>query len=92
IESASRQGLSVPELAVIGEGDNRFVFAVGPDGRARRVAVRTGVRIGGRIEVLQGLRPGQRIVTEGIVKVADGMQVRLAGARGGGRPERRKGP
>jgi len=83
IESASRSGLSVPELAVVGEGENRFVFAVGADGRARRVPVRTGARLGGRIEVLQGLRPGQRVVTEGIVKVSDGMQVRLAGTGGG---------
>ena len=92
IESASRSGLSVPELAVVGEGENRFVFAVDGNGRARRIPVRTGARIGGRIEVVQGLRPGQRVVTEGIVKVSDGMQVRLAGARGGNRPERRKGP
>jgi len=92
IESASRSGLSVPELAVVGEGENRFVFAVGADGRARRVQVRTGARAGGRIEVLQGLGPGRRVVTEGIVKVSDGMQVRLAGARGGGRPARGKAP
>lgn len=85
IESASRQGLSVPELAVVGEGENRFVFAVGPDGRARRMPVRTGARLGGRIEILRGLRPGQRVVTEGIVKVSDGMEVRLAGERGGAR-------
>jgi membrane fusion protein (multidrug efflux system) len=88
IESARREGLSVPELAVVGEGESRFVFAVGPDGRARRVPVRTGARMAGRIEILQGLRPGQRVVTEGIVKVSDGMHVRLAGARPAGRAAR----
>jgi membrane fusion protein (multidrug efflux system) len=88
IESARREGLSVPELAVVGEGESRFVFALGPDGRARRVPVRTGARMAGRIEILQGLRPGQRVVTEGIVKVSDGMQVRLAGARPAGRAAR----
>jgi membrane fusion protein (multidrug efflux system) len=92
IESASRQGLSVPELAVVGEGENRFVFALGADGRARRVQVRTGARLGGRIEILQGLRPGQRVVTEGIVKVSDGMEVRVAGDRGGGGQARRRRP
>jgi membrane fusion protein (multidrug efflux system) len=92
IESASRQALSVPELAVVGEGENRFVFTVDPNGRTRRTQVRTGARSGGRIEIVQGLRPGQRVVTEGIVKVADGMQVRLAGAGGGERPARRSGP
>lgn len=81
IENAPRMALSVPELAVIGEGDQRFVYAVDDGGRARRTAVRTGVRLGGRIEILAGLRPGQRVVTEGVVKVADGMQLRLAGPR-----------
>jgi len=81
IENAPRIGLSVPELAVIGEGDQRFVYVVDGEGKARRRPVRTGVRMGGRIEILQGLRPGQPVVTEGVVKVADGMAVRLAGQR-----------
>jgi len=89
IESATRRGLSVPELAVVGEGENRFVFAVGADGHARRIPVRTGARQSGRIEVLRGLRPGQRVVTEGIVKVSDGMQVRVAGTGGGNGRARR---
>ena len=91
IESASRSSLSVPELAVVGEGESRFVFALDGGGRARRVPVRTGARLGGRIEVLRGLRPGQRVVTEGIVKVSDGMEVRVAGAGGGGNRAGRRG-
>ena len=79
IENAPRLSLSVPELSVIGEGESRFVYVVDAEGRARRTPVRTGVRSGGRIEIVQGLRPGQRVVTEGVVKVADGMEVRLAG-------------
>ncbi|HEX8640888.1 MAG TPA: efflux RND transporter periplasmic adaptor subunit [Allosphingosinicella sp.] len=81
IENTPRAALSVPELAVIGEGESRFVYVVDERSRARRVPVRTGVRTGGRVEIVEGLRPGQRVVTEGVVKVADGMQVRLAGAR-----------
>jgi len=83
IENAPRMGLSVPELAVVGEGEARFVYIVDGDGKARRRPVRTGARASGRIEILQGLRPGERVVTEGVVKVADGMQIRLAGARQG---------
>jgi membrane fusion protein (multidrug efflux system) len=79
IETAPRLALAVPELAVVGEGDGRFVYAVGADGVARRVPVKTGLRQDGRIEIVGGLNPGQRIVTEGVVKLADGMKVRLAG-------------
>jgi membrane fusion protein, multidrug efflux system len=81
IQNQPRMALSVPELAVIGEGDSRFVYTVDEQSRARRVPVRTGVRMQGRVEILEGLRPGQRVITEGVVKVADGMPVRLAGAR-----------
>lgn len=96
IETAPRLGLAVPELAVVGEGDNRFVYVIDEEGAARRTQVRTGLRSDGRIEILQGLRPGQRVVTEGVVKLADGMKVRLAGTQnaqppkqgGGGRASR----
>ena len=81
IETEPRTSMSVPELAVVGEGDSRFVFVLGPDGKAKRTAVRTGVRSGGRIEILAGLQPGQRVISEGVVKVSDGMRVRLPGQR-----------
>jgi membrane fusion protein (multidrug efflux system) len=79
IETAPRVTLAVPELAVIGEGDRRFVYLVGPDGVAKRTPVQTGLRQDGRIEIVGGLQPGQQVVTEGVVKLADGMKVRLAG-------------
>lgn len=83
IETAPRLGLSVPELAVIGEGDKRYVYVLGEDATVKRTEVRTGLRSGGRIEVLEGLQPGQRVVTEGVVKLSDGMKVRLAGPNAG---------
>ena len=94
IETSPRMALSVPELAVVGEGDERFVFTLADDGTATRTQVRTGLRSGGRIEILEGLRPGQKVVTEGVVKVADGMKVRVAGAQNatpGPRPQPQAG-
>lgn len=80
IETAPRLAVSVPELAVVGEGEARFVYVVEEQNRAQRRPVRTGMRSNGRIEILEGLTAGERVVTEGVVKVADGMEVRLAGA------------
>lgn len=79
IESAPRMALSVPELAVVGEGETRYVYALDEGERAKRTTVRTGARLNGRVEVIEGLRPGQQVITDGVVKVADGMKVRLAG-------------
>jgi membrane fusion protein (multidrug efflux system) len=91
IETSPRLGLSVPELAVVGEGDSRFVYTVDASGTARRTAVRTGLRAGGRVEILEGLRPGQKVVTEGVVKLSEGMKVRLAGANNAAPGPRAKG-
>jgi membrane fusion protein, multidrug efflux system len=91
IETAPRTSLSVPELAVVGEGDQRFVYIVGEDNVAKRAQVRTGVRSEGRIEIVEGLRPGQPVVTEGVVKLAEGMKVRLAGEPAGQRAADRGG-
>jgi len=80
IEAQPREALSVPELAVVGDGEQNFVFVIGADNVAKRVKVRTGGRQNGVVEILEGLKPGQRVVTEGVVKISDGMKVRLAGA------------
>jgi len=85
IQSSTRNALSVPELAVLGEGAQRYVFVLGEGNRVRRTEVRTGQHLNGRVEIVSGLRPGQRVVTEGIIKVTDGMEVRLQG-QGQGRP------
>lgn len=79
IESAARTSPAVPELAIVGEGNDSFVFAI-DKGVAKRVAVQTGLRQNGMVEITGGLRPGTRVVTEGVVKLSDGQRVRLAGA------------
>ena len=78
IEASRRDGLAVPELAVIGDGETRYVFVIGPQMKARRVTVTTGLHDGGLVEV-RGLSSTTRVITEGVVKVADGQIVRLGG-------------
>ncbi len=78
IEAEARTTAAVPELAVVGEGEQSFVFTI-ENGKAKRVPIRTGLRQNGLVEVTQGLQAGQRVVTEGVVKIAEGQQVRTAG-------------
>ena len=81
VESAARNAVSVPELAIVGEGNQSYVFLVGADGKVKRVPVKVGARQNGVVEILQGISPGQKIVTEGVVKLTDGMKVSLAGTQ-----------
>ncbi|MCW3837028.1 efflux RND transporter periplasmic adaptor subunit [Sphingomonas canadensis] len=82
VQSTERNSPAVPELAVVGEGDRNFVYVIDGD-VARRVPVRIGQHQDGMVEILDGIRPGQRIVTEGVVKLTDGQKVRTGGGGGG---------
>ncbi|MGH8249098.1 MAG: efflux RND transporter periplasmic adaptor subunit [Steroidobacteraceae bacterium] len=70
-----RDTLSVPEIAVLQVGVESFVFRVKQDRTAERVKVQLGSRRKGEVEIAQGLAAGDRIVTEGAVKLRDGARV-----------------
>jgi len=80
IETGRRTALAVPEIAITSEGANRYVFIVGPKGKAKRTAVQTGLRDDGLIEV-SGLSGSARVISEGVVKVTDGMKVGLVSGK-----------
>jgi len=73
--------LLVPEAALALDREGTFVWRVGDDDAAERVGVRTGLRVQGRVEIVQGLRPGDRVVAAGTNKVRRGSLVRAAAPR-----------
>ena len=58
-------GVELPSKALFLEGEQRFVFVEESPGRFRRQPVTVGPERGGRSAVLEGVKPGQRVVTEG---------------------------
>lgn len=80
VTAGERTALAVPELSVVGDGEERYVYVVGKDGKAHRTPVRTGARQDGRVEIVEGLKGGEQVVTDGVVKLTDGMAVRLTGS------------
>ncbi len=81
-----RQTLTIPEAALLQEGETRFVYRLRDDGTVTRVEVRTGLRREGRVEILSGLQAGQQVVREGTQKVLEGAEVRVLADEGGGSP------
>lgn len=79
-----RDAPAVPELAVLGDGTDRYVFVIDKGGVAHRTKVTTGARDGGFIEV-RGLAPNARVITEGVIKVSDGVKVKIDGDATGAR-------
>jgi len=79
LQFADDLGLVVPETALAPSGEEQYVYRI-EDGKARRVVVQVGLRRGGKVEILSGLRAGDRIVTAGLQKVRDGDTVRILDA------------
>jgi len=79
-----RNGLLVPEEAIVPQGEEFFVYKV-VDGAAKRVPVKIGVRRDAKVEIVEGISTGDQVVTAGMRLSRDGQPVRVlspAGAKG----------
>ncbi|MEQ8300934.1 MAG: efflux RND transporter periplasmic adaptor subunit [Hyphomonas sp.] len=75
-----RKSLAIPEGAIQPLGPDNFVYlAEAEDGKlvARRHKIEIGLRQGGDVEVLSGLKSGDRVVTEGAIRIRDGAEVQV---------------
>lgn len=78
IMSKKQNALSVPEQALWPQGTDNFVYRV-IDGKASLTKVELGRRTPGYVEILNGLSPGDMVVTEGQMKIRDGAPVMVLG-------------
>jgi membrane fusion protein (multidrug efflux system) len=65
----------VPERAVAELQGKNFVWLIGNDNKATQRAVKVGDTVGGNVLILEGLKPGERIVVEGLQKMREGALV-----------------
>lgn len=59
------KGIFVPRDAVIYAGENQYVYVVNGSERFEPRIVRTGTEVDARIQITEGLAPGDRVVTRG---------------------------
>lgn len=67
----------IPDIAVVkqqGSGEH-FVYVLKPDNTVKYTLVELGKRLGNRYEIVSGINEGDRIVTEGQVRLKDGVNV-----------------
>ncbi len=84
LKLGSRESVIIPESAVIPERDQTFAFVVSETEGAgeevehlvEKVRLRLGRRLGDKVEVEEGLEPGQFVVTHGH-RARDGAQVNV---------------
>ena len=79
----------IPEEAIVPQGGGQFVVKLldGPDGKTKitqRVEVKVGLRASGKVEILEGLVPGETVVTTGQQRLQrDGTAVTVVDLRSG---------
>ncbi|MDX3904860.1 MAG: efflux RND transporter periplasmic adaptor subunit [Pigmentiphaga sp.] len=79
-ELGNAQAMTVPQQAVVMREAFNYVFVVGPDNRVAQRKVQTGRRDGDRVEILEGLKPDERVAVRGAGFLTDGDLVRIVEA------------
>ena len=69
--------LAIPEGALVPVQDKQYVFVLRGDNTVERREVSIGRRRPGMVEVLDGLKEGEKVVSEGTINVRDGDKVEV---------------
>ena len=73
----TNHNIVIPDVAVVkqqGSGEH-FVYVLQPDNTVKYTLVELGKRLGNRYEIVSGINEGDRIVTEGQIRLKDGVSV-----------------
>src|SRR5690606_31636939 len=70
----------IPETALnrVMDGDRATVFIVDENSTAQIRPAKLGIRLAGRVEILDGIRPGDKVIVEGVQKIGPGSPVKIA--------------
>lgn len=71
----------IPQIALRRDTEGSYVFRLQPDSRVERVSVRIGRYLVDRVEISEGLRPGDKVVIRGFSGLKAGQQVKVVDAR-----------
>jgi len=76
--SEPRELVAIPRDGLVLRGSNIFVMRVNSDNTVEKVAVETGIGLGGFVEVIGNVDQGDRIITRGGERIQPGQAVTIA--------------
>ncbi len=80
-----KDALVVPAEAILTAPDGTTsVMVIGQDGQAHQTSVKTGIREGGDVQILSGLRKGEQVVAAGAYGLTDGTKVTVSASPASG--------
>lgn len=81
IKGASRpNAITIPQRAVLEGPQGKFVYVVNDKGQAEPRPIEAGEWIGDAWLIHSGLKPGERVILDGVMKLGPGAPVRIADA------------
>ena len=75
--------VTVPAAAVMAGANGSYVYVIGPDSKVNRATVEVAARHGGVAVISKGLSGGEKIVTDGQYRLANGIRVAIQPAQPG---------
>ena len=70
-----KEAISVVDTSIIFEDEKKFVYKILENNKIQKTEVTTGIRKDGNLEIIEGLNTDDKIVKEGLARLADGMVV-----------------
>ncbi len=67
----------VPQSSLVTNSRGDFVYVLGDDNKVEMRSVKTGDVADGSVEIIEGIKVGDNIVFEGVLKISDGGSVRV---------------
>ena len=75
VVAGNRQAITVPQSAVLQNESGRYVWLAGTDGKALARNIRVGGWIGKDWVVLEGLKPGDAVIVDNLMRLRPGAPV-----------------
>lgn len=75
--AGTQQAIVVPQTAVLQNETGRFVYVAGADGKAVPRSIRAGQWLGDDWVVLEGLKAGETVIVDNLVRLRPGTPVQL---------------
>jgi multidrug efflux pump subunit AcrA (membrane-fusion protein) len=81
IAQTVKDAIAIPSESVLtAQNGTTTVMVIGPDNRAHQTAVKTGVREGDKIQIVDGIKAGDRVISAGAYALPDKTKVSVEAA------------
>jgi len=72
---------TIPLASLRHDAQGEYVYRVDRQDKSRYTRVKTGLQLNNRVEILEGLEIGDRVIVKGIIGLRDGNQIKIANSQ-----------